>query len=360
VVPALAVAEELRASGAEVSFLGTRERVEAEMVPAAGYEIDFVKVRGIDRRNPLRAAGAGFEALGAVSAARQVLRRRSADVVMGGGGFVAGPAGMAAIRNGTPLVLTEADSHLGLANRLLANRAQRVCLAFPIAGRDGDRYLLTGRPVPVEVLAADRGAARERFGIPGAARSLFVVGGSQGARTINFAAIEAFAERGERDFHVLHLSGKRDHDELRARLDAASFGENYTLIAFEPGGLGEVLAASDLVLGRSGGSIFEVAAAGRPAILVPYPHATADHQSANAAWMAQAGAATVIADAELDPGRLAAEVEGLFGDPEKLAAMAAASHGLARPDAAQRIADEVLAAAGSTLSTRTLDERDRL
>jgi UDP-N-acetylglucosamine--N-acetylmuramyl-(pentapeptide) pyrophosphoryl-undecaprenol N-acetylglucosamine transferase len=360
VVPALAVADELRASGAAVSFLGTRERVESEMVPAAGYEIDFIKVRGIDRRNPLRAAGAGFEALGAVGAARRVLRARGADVVMGGGGFVAGPAGLAAVRSGTPLVLTEADSHLGLANKLLAGRAQRVCLAFPITGRDGDRYLVTGRPVPSEVLAADRGAARERFGIPAGADCLFVVGGSQGARTINFAAVEAFAERDGRDFHVLHLSGKRDHDELRERLDAAPWREDYTLIGFEPGGLGDFLAASDLVLGRSGGSIFEVAAAGRPAILVPYPHATADHQNANAAWMEQAGAASVVADADLSPERLAAEVGALLGDPQRLEQMAAASRGLARPEAAQRIADEVLAAAGSEVSSLTLDERDRL
>ena len=138
VVPAMAVAAELRASGAEVSFLGTRERIEAELVPAAGYEIDFVKVRGIDRRQPLRAAAAGFEALAAVGAARAALRRRGADVVMGGGGFVAGPAGLAATLTRTPLVLTEADSHMGLANRLLAGRARRVCLAFPIEGREGE------------------------------------------------------------------------------------------------------------------------------------------------------------------------------------------------------------------------------
>jgi len=179
----MAVADELRASGAEVSFLGTRERIEAELVPAAGYEINFVKVRGIDRRNPLRAARAGAEALAAVGAARKVLRRRGADVVLGGGGFVAGPAGLAATLTGTPLVLTEADSHLGLANRLLARRARRVCLAFPIAGREGEPYLVTGRPVPRAVLEGDRDAARRRFGIAAEDRCLLVFGGSQGARS---------------------------------------------------------------------------------------------------------------------------------------------------------------------------------
>jgi UDP-N-acetylglucosamine--N-acetylmuramyl-(pentapeptide) pyrophosphoryl-undecaprenol N-acetylglucosamine transferase len=340
----MAVAAELRASGAEVSFLGTRERIEADLVPAAGYEIDFVKVRGIDRRNPLRAARAGLEALGAVAAARTALRRRGADVVMGGGGFVAGPAGLAATLTRTPLVLTEADSHLGLANRLLAGRARRVCLAFPIEGREGEPYLVTGRPVPDAVVAADRAAARQRFGIGDGERCLLVVGGSQGARSVNFAALEAFAELEGRDFHVLHLSGNRDFEELRARLDTAPHTDRYELIAYEPD-LGDVLAASDLVLGRSGGSIFEFTAAGRPAILVPYPHATADHQSANAAWMERAGAAEVVADAAMSAEGLVRDIGALFADPERLERMSAASRGLARPDAARRIAAEVLEAA---------------
>jgi UDP-N-acetylglucosamine--N-acetylmuramyl-(pentapeptide) pyrophosphoryl-undecaprenol N-acetylglucosamine transferase len=339
----MAVADELLASGAEVSFLGARERMEAELVPAAGYEIDLVRVRGIDRRNPLKAARAGVEALAAVGAARKVLRRRDADVVLGGGGFVAGPAGLAASLGGTPLVLTEADSHLGLANRLLAGRARRVCLAFPIEGREGERYLVTGRPVPKAVLEADRAAARKRFGIAESARCLLVVGGSQGARSINFAAIEAFAES-PRGFHVLQISGKRDFAEVEARLAAAPHGDHYTLLEFEPN-LGDALAAADLVLGRSGGSIFEVIAAGRPAVLVPYPHATADHQSANAEWMRRGGAATVIADSDLDARRLRDEVATVLGDEARLAAMAAAARTLAKPDAARRIADEVLEAA---------------
>lgn len=338
----MAVADELRASGAGVSFLGARGRMEAELVPAAGYEIDLVRVRGIDRRNPLKAARAGVEALAAVGAARKVLRARGADVVVGGGGFVAGPAGLAAGLTGTPLVLTEADSHLGLANRLLAGRARRVCLAFPIEGREGERYLVTGRPVPKAVLEGDRARARERFGIAADARCLLVVGGSQGARSINFAAIEAFAEGA--NFHVLHISGKRDFEEVEARLASAPHRDRYTLLEYEPN-LGDALAAADLVLGRSGGSIFEVIAVGRPAILVPFPFATADHQAANAEWMRKGGAATVIPDSELDAERLRREVDTVLGDAARLEAMAAAARTLAKPDAARRIADEVLGAA---------------
>jgi UDP-N-acetylglucosamine--N-acetylmuramyl-(pentapeptide) pyrophosphoryl-undecaprenol N-acetylglucosamine transferase len=320
--------------------------MEAELVPAAGYEIDFLRVRGIDRRNPLRAARAGAEAIGAVGAARAVLKRRRADVVMGGGGYVAGPAGLAATLARIPLVLTEADSHLGLANRLLAGRARRVCLAFPIEGREGDRYLVTGRPVPDAVLAADRGAARARFGIGAEERTVLVVGGSQGAKSVNFAAVEAFAEREGRDFRVLHLAGTRDYAELRERLDAAPspYSWGYELIEYEPD-LGEVLAASDLVLGRSGGSIFEFTAAGRPAVLVPYPYATADHQRANAGWMQAAGAATIVEDDALDPAGLLTEVGGILGDDARLAKMSAAARELAKPHAARTIADQVLEAA---------------
>jgi UDP-N-acetylglucosamine--N-acetylmuramyl-(pentapeptide) pyrophosphoryl-undecaprenol N-acetylglucosamine transferase len=340
----MAVAAELRKSGAEVSWLGTRGRMEEDLVPAAGYEIDFLKVRGIDRRNPLRAARAGVEAIGAVGAARAALRRRRADVVMGGGGYVAGPAGLAATLTRTPLVLTEADSHLGLANRMLAGRARRVCLAFPIEGRQGERYLVTGRPVPDAVLAADRDAARARFGIAREERVVLVVGGSQGAKSVNFAAVEAFAEREGRDFRVLHLAGTRDYAELRTRLDAAPYKEGYELIEYEPN-LGDVLAAADLVLGRSGGSIFEFTAAGRPAVLVPYPYATAYHQRANARWMAAAGAATIVEDDALDPAGLLAEVGGILADRERLGKMAAAARELAKPHAARTIADQVLEAA---------------
>jgi len=241
-------------------------------------------------------------------------------------------------------VLTEADSHLGLANRLLAGRARRVCLAFPIEGREGDRYLVTGRPVPEAVLMADRAAARRRFGVADSARCLLVFGGSQGARSVNECAVAAFAERERRDFHVVHVAGRRDYTELKPRLASAPHHDRYELLDYEPD-LGDCLAACDLVLSRAGGSIFEITAAGRPAILVPYPHASAGHQATNAAWMERAGAAMAIPDTGLTPESLLGTVDRLFADPGKLEAMATASLSLARPDAARRIADEVLMSA---------------
>jgi UDP-N-acetylglucosamine--N-acetylmuramyl-(pentapeptide) pyrophosphoryl-undecaprenol N-acetylglucosamine transferase len=348
-VPALAVADELRDSGAEVSFLGTFDRPEAELVPAAGYEIDLLRLEGIDRSSPLKAARAAALAAAAVPAARRALRDRRAGAVMGAGGYVAGPAGLAALSVRVPLVLTEADRHLGLANRLLAGRARRVCLAFPIPGREGARYLVTGRPIPAPILSADRDAARGRFGIGPDERCLLVFGGSQGARSINLCALDAFLGDGpaaDRAYHVIQIAGHRDYALARERLDAAGTADGFTLLEYEPD-LAETLAASDLVLARAGGSVFELAAAGKPAILVPYPHAAACHQHANAAWMADAGAALVVEEADLDPQALARTVEELFGDPERLGRMAAAARSLARPDAARRVADEVLAAASS-------------
>jgi UDP-N-acetylglucosamine--N-acetylmuramyl-(pentapeptide) pyrophosphoryl-undecaprenol N-acetylglucosamine transferase len=252
---------------------------------------------------------------------------------MGGGGYVAAPVGLAALLRRTPLVLTEADSHMGLANRLLAPFARRVFLSFPLRGRDGARYRVAGRPVPPP--ATDRDAARRRFGLAPGETCELVFGGSQGARTINHAAIEAFAGAGLR---VLHAAGERDLPELH------SPGPHYDLRGFIPQ-FGEALLASDLVVARAGGSIFEIAAHGRPAILIPYPYATADHQAANAHYMETAGAAIVIPDNELTGPRLAQEVGQLLGDQARLAAMARASASLARPEAATEIARELLAAA---------------
>jgi UDP-N-acetylglucosamine--N-acetylmuramyl-(pentapeptide) pyrophosphoryl-undecaprenol N-acetylglucosamine transferase len=335
VVPALAVAERLTAAGADVVFVGG-ERAEATLVPAAGYELRTIRVAGLSRTNPLRAARAVGLAARAVPAARRLIAELRPAAVLGGGGYVAGPVGLAALVRRVPLVLTEADSHLGITNRLLAARARRVCLAFPIAGREGDRYVVTGRPVAPP--ATDHAAARARFGLREDDTCVLVFGGSLGARTINEAAVEAFRAA---PFRVLHAAGRRDHDDLRQRVDGA---RGYDLRPYIDD-FADALAACDLCVARAGGSIFEIAAAGKPALLVPYPHATADHQTANARWMSDAGAAVVVADGDLTPARLRAEVDALLADRARLAAMAAASAALARPGAAQAVADEVLAAA---------------
>jgi UDP-N-acetylglucosamine--N-acetylmuramyl-(pentapeptide) pyrophosphoryl-undecaprenol N-acetylglucosamine transferase len=343
VVPALAIADALRAEGADVEFVGG-ERAEAELVPAAGYPIHALRVAGIDRRDPLKAARAVGLALRATGRARRLLREIGADAVIGGGGYVAGPVGLAARSLRLPLVLTEADSHMGIANRLLAPLAERVFLAFPLQGRDGRRYEVVGRPIPAATLAADRAVARERLGIAPGERCLLVFGGSLGARTVNDAALDAFGAAAP--FAVLHACGRRDHEDLAARLAQLGSPSHYHLDAYvQP--FADALAAADLTVARSGGSVFEVAAAGLPSILVPYPHATADHQTLNARHLADAGAAVVVPDAELDGPRLAREVGALLADESRFRAMERAALAVARPDAAERIAREVLALGGA-------------
>jgi UDP-N-acetylglucosamine--N-acetylmuramyl-(pentapeptide) pyrophosphoryl-undecaprenol N-acetylglucosamine transferase len=359
VVPALAVADALRVEGAAVEFVGGA-RAEARLVPAAGYRLHTISVEGLSRSHPLHAARALGRAAWAFLRARALLGRLAPDAVLGAGGYVAGPVGLAALTRRIPLVLTEADSHLGLTNRLLAPFARRVCLAFPIAGREGGRYRVTGRPISAGAL--DRTAARRRFGLGSDETCVLVFGGSLGARSINHAAIEALAvadagvadgaqadeareslEARARDeaLRVLHIAGRRDYPELAARALPAGYDLREYLDLED---FATALAAADLAVARAGGSVFELAAHGLPAILVPFPHASGDHQSANARWMTDAGAAIVIPDEELSTARLAREMEGLLADRARLARMAAASRALARPDAAREVAQELLEA----------------
>ncbi len=292
-----------------------------------------LNVEGISRSNPLKAVRAVVKSAAALGSAARLLRRHRADAVLGGGGYVAGPVGMAAVLRGTPLVLTEADSHLGLTNRLLAARARRVCLAFPIEGRDGDRYLLTGRPVPPTI--TDRDQARAEFGLEPGELTVLVFGGSLGARSINETAVKAFADA---PYRILHVAGRRDFPTLTAP------GDHYVLRDYVvPFGI--ALAAADLAVARAGGSVFELAQYGLPSVLIPYPHASGNHQDANARWMAQNGAATVLAGRRADrPRRCAREVDALVDDEPRRRAMATAA---AEARAARRRARDRARGAGS-------------
>jgi len=307
------------------------------MVPRAGFEFHQISVEGLDRSNPLRAIRAILMSIAATFSAWRIIGRLRPAAFLGGGGYVAGPVGAAAVLRRVPLVLTEADSHFGLTNRLLAPFARKICLAFQLEGRSSERYIVTGRPIPQQ--ASDAGAARQRFGLSDHDRVVVVVGGSLGARSINEAALEAFADNS--DLKVIHAAGERD----LASLEARPRGPGYQLFGYIES-FSEVLLAADLVVSRAGGSVFEIAAAGRPAILVPYPHAAADHQAGNARWMEQAGAATVLADKELSGARLASDVDRLLADPALLAQMARASASIARPDATAAVETQLRMAGG--------------
>jgi UDP-N-acetylglucosamine--N-acetylmuramyl-(pentapeptide) pyrophosphoryl-undecaprenol N-acetylglucosamine transferase len=333
--PALAVAEALRARGVTVTFAGSRGAVESRLVPEAGFELDTFDVSGLPRRIGLDLVRAVVRAARAPFACSRILARRRPDVVLGGGGYVAGPMVLAARLRRIPAAITEADAQLGLANRLAAPISNRVFLAYAIAGLNGRKYRVVGRPIPSAHLGASRVAARERFGLREDAPVLAVFGGLAGAQALNELAVEAWGERGPA---VLHVSGERDFDALRPRVQRA----DYVLLP-STDRFGEALAVADLALSRAGGTVWELAAAGTPAVLVPYPYATSDHQTLNARYFEAGGGAVVVPQEELD--RVPRLVEELLSDPGRLRDLSDAMRALARPDAADAIADELIALA---------------
>ncbi len=320
-----------------MTFAGSPDRVEARLVPERGYAFDAFRIAGFPRRpgpGLVRALGL---AAASPAACLRILARRRPDVVLGGGGYVAGPMVLAAWLRRIPAALTEADAHFGLANRLAAPFAQRLFLAYPIPGLDG-KTRVVGRAIPTTSRARPRDEARRALGLPLEGAVLAVFGGSLGARTLNELALETWGAAGPA---VLHLCGERDYGELRERVTRP----DYRLVPFLKE-FGAALGAADLIVSRSGGSVWEIAAAGRPAILVPYPEATANHQRANAEHFERAGGVLVVDDRqarELVPG-LVAE---LLTEPLRLAAMGEAMRVAARPDAAERIADELVSLAAA-------------
>ena len=301
-------------------------------MPDAGYEFDPFRISGLPRRPGAAQVRAVLLAGRAPRACAAILAQRRPHGVLGGGGYVAGPMVYAAWRKRIPAALTEADAHLGLANRLAAPFARRVFLAYPVAGRSGARYEVVGRPVrPVDEVP--QAEARRRFELPEEGPVVLVFGGSQGARALNDLAVEAWGAAGPA---VLHLCGERYAEELMGR----ELRPDYRLLPWTDD-FAAALAASDLVVARAGGSVWEVAAAGKAAVLVPSPNVTADHQTKNARHFEAAGGAVVVPEPEL--ARVPAVVAELLADDARLSEMAAAMRRAARPGAADVIAEELIA-----------------
>ena len=237
-----------------------------------------------------------------------------------------------------PAALTEADAHLGLANRLAAPLARRVFLAYDLPGRNGPKYRVTGRPVPRAHQGVGAGGcprAGWACGADGPVLAFF--GALAGAKRLNDFAVDEYGRRGPT---VLHLTGERDYERIRAQVTR----DDYVVLA-HTNEFGAALAAPDLAISRAGGTVWELAAAGTPAILVPYPHATGDHQTLNARHFERGGGAVVVPEAELD--RVPALVDELLGDPRRLDEMRRAMLSMARPDAAEEIAEELIALAAT-------------
>ncbi len=351
VFPGIAVAEALtqRVKDAEIVFIGGPNGVEAKAVPAAGYRFEAVPARGLLGKRLLALPTALWTVLRGFLRAYRFLQAFDPDVVFATGGYVAGPVALAGRLLGKPLVLHEQNSVPGVTNRLLSRIAQEVHLNLASARKHFPRrrhLKLSGSPLRQGILEGDRARARQEYGLERDRLTVIVLGGSQGARSINRAAVDAIQRlQGRSDLQFILQTGQHDFRwvqqqlrEMKARAVARPFIER----------MGDLYQLADLVVARAGAmTLAELSACGKASILVPFPHATHNHQEANARDLVEAGAAVMILDRNLQGGLLADEIAKLIDTPRKLREMSNNALIMARPDAAAKIAEALMRLGGA-------------
>ena len=347
--PALALAEVLSDRGWDVHFAGTPGGVEARLVPAAGVDFTPFEASGFNRSHPLSLPKALAKIAKSTKLAKKWFEEIRPDVVVGFGGYVSIPVGRAALQTGVPLVLHEQNSVMGLANKELAKHASAVCVTYECAAQGVDPAIvhLTGNPVRARVLSATREEGRAMLGIPEDATMLLVFGGSLGARHINQALCALKADLLSREsLYIVHITGPKELDSVREALALTPAEEARWQVMGYQDRMGETLAAADAIVSRSGASsLAEIAARAIPALLVPFPHATADHQTTNARAYVEAGCAFLVPDAEVETDLFAEKLRELVDDESVRASMHAAALSQGAADAAARLADVVMEAA---------------
>lgn len=335
VVPALAVARCLRGRGVNVVWLGTRRGLESRVVPAAGFEMEWIRVSGLRGRGRLRWLLAPLMVGGAMLQTVAVILRRRPDALLGMGGFVSGPGGLVAWLLRRPLLIHEANAVAGFTNRWLARTATRVMTGFPGTFPQRADAVHVGNPVRADITAL--APPQQRLHGHSEAPRLLVVGGSQGSRRFNEVVPAALARLpGELRPQVRHQCGRGNEAATRAAFEAA--GVEASVFEFSDD-MAAAYGWADLVISRAGAmACAEIAAAGVGSLLVPYPHAVGDHQAINAARLVEAGAAVMLRDQELTPENLAAPLGELLASRPRLLEMAVCARKLAVPDATERVA----------------------
>ncbi|MFO1426977.1 MAG: undecaprenyldiphospho-muramoylpentapeptide beta-N-acetylglucosaminyltransferase [Steroidobacteraceae bacterium] len=342
VFPALALARALRERSFQVVWLGTRLGIEARLVPAAGIEVEWISIGGLRGKGMATLAAAPFRLLRALWQSLAVMRRRRPEVVVGLGGFVTGPGGLAAWLARRPLVIHEQNAVAGFTNRVLARFARSVLEAFPGSFGGGGAARTIGNPVRREFFALPEPQAR--YAARSGAARILVVGGSQGAARLNAVVPQALALLADLGLEVRHQAGERWIESARAAYTGA--GVHAEVVPF----IDDIAAAygwADLVICRSGAlTVSELAAAGVAAVLVPFPAAVDDHQTRNARFLVEAGAAELLPEGELEAAALAQRLRRLCGERAALLRMAANARRLARPQATEELVAATLAAGG--------------
>ncbi|MDD6566291.1 MAG: undecaprenyldiphospho-muramoylpentapeptide beta-N-acetylglucosaminyltransferase [Parafannyhessea sp.] len=352
--PALALAEELAARGHQVEFFGQPKKLESTLVPQAGFPFNPIDVTGFDRSRPWTLVSALWRMRAAQKTIGRHFGSSRPDVAVGFGAYIELPLINWCHAQGIPCVIHEQNSVPGLANKTSAAKVKTVCVSLPVAidafrGKVGPdtQIVVTGNPVRQSVIRADRAEGRRSLGIPKDATMLLVFGGSLGARHLN-QGVAALKSKllSRKDLYVIHSTGKGEYDsvvqELALTPDEAARWRVMPYIDR----MGEALAAADLVLSRAGASsVAEIAALAVPSMLVPYPFATADHQTTNARYLVDAGAAVLLPDEKIDTSEFEDDLLGLVDDPARRQAMRDAARGLAQDKAALALADQVESAA---------------
>jgi len=352
VFPGIAVAAAVRrlAPDAEILFVGTAHGLEAKAVPEAGFDFRAIPAHGLLGNRLVRLPSIAWTTARGLVRALAIVRRFRPDVLFATGGYVSGPVALAGRLLGRPLVLQEQNSIPGLTNRWLARFAREVHLSDPAARpffTKRGNLKLSGNPIRREVLQGDPAAARREFDLQPGHVTILVLGGSQGARSINRAvvgAVRALAEK-RRDVQFIVQTGRRDHRWVARRLEGVSVPVRVRPFIAR---MGDAYSLADLVVSRAGATtLAEIAGCGRASILVPFPHATHNHQEHNARSFVEVGAASMILDRDLNGARLAAEVAKLIDTPRKLREMSTNALRRARPQAAEKIAAALLRHAAS-------------
>jgi UDP-N-acetylglucosamine--N-acetylmuramyl-(pentapeptide) pyrophosphoryl-undecaprenol N-acetylglucosamine transferase len=334
IFPALSVAEHVRSAGWNVVWLGSKAGMEARLVPARGYTVAWMRFSGVRGRGLVPLALLPLNLLIAFWQSARAIFAHRPDVVLGMGGYVAFPGAMMASLLNRPLVIHEQNSVAGLANRVLSHIADKVLVAFPDAFGARSKAEWTGNPVRSDIAAI--AAPEERFAVRSGTLRLLVLGGSQGAKALNEIVPRAVGLMAQHERpKVTHQAGAAHHDAVRAAYAAAGVSADITAFIDD---MAATYAAADVMICRAGAStIAELAAAGVPAVLVPFPHAVDDHQTHNARFLVDRGGAVLIPQNELTPERLAALLRELTR--EKLLAMAKAARSAGKPDATRAVAD---------------------
>ncbi|MCC6709425.1 MAG: undecaprenyldiphospho-muramoylpentapeptide beta-N-acetylglucosaminyltransferase [Gammaproteobacteria bacterium] len=339
VYPGLAVAEALRARDVQLHWMGTERGIEARVVPLAGVPLTTIPVSGLRRRGWWRWLAAPFGVSYAIWCALAAMRRIRPQVVLGMGGFVSGPGGIAAWLTRRPLIIHEQNAVPGLSNRILAHFARRVLQGFPGSFAAKVHAITTGNPVRADIAAISAPRARTHDGGP---LNVLVFGGSRGARALNEHVPQALAQCGIENLRVRHQCGADDVAATAARYAQARNVTDSEVVPYIDDMTG-AYAWADLVIARAGASsIAEIAACGVASILIPYPYAVDDHQSANARYLAAGNAAVLMSEAALSVDTLAREIARLLGDAEARMTMAESARALSRPHATADVAAQCL------------------